>query len=458
MASRECDRNTRAISRRELLRMLGIAAGAAAAAPLLSACGEKPAPTSAPQPTTAQTQPTSAPAEPITLRYQNHWSKETDAHYEGMNWLYKEFHARYPEIRIENVLNPDSEESRKKILADCAAGDCPDIVHDAGPDMWAAGYLLDLTPHLEADPEWKALFPQDALDALSTDGHVWGLSGEVSPMPTIWNMRVLNEAGVSDVPKTWDELLATCEKVKALGKVATSWGVGGAHQWHNIIVSQKGGREALAANQFDAPQIVEAFRRMKVFVDNKWIPDNEIELTWQQSVALFVAENTAFYLNGAWTIGNEITGQGAAPDLKDNVKFVPYPAVGENGTTVEIKQTTAIGLAKKLEQNPARLEAALKFFKFWFSEEGARQWILLTRSPMGARVDLKSISGVDPLLMAFLGVQDQADTVYSLPGTKAMQERGWDDCWTGLQALMAGKSVEDAMAAFQSEMSKYVSA
>jgi len=38
-----------------------------------------------------------------------------------------------------------------------------------------------------------------------------------------------------------------------------------------------------------------------------------------------------------------------------------------------------------------------------------------------------------------------------------MQQRGWDDCWTGLQTLMAGKSVEDAMAALQSEMSAYLS-
>ena len=67
----------------------------------------------------------------VTLRYQNHWSKETDAHYEGMNWLYEAFHAAHPNIKIENILNPDSEESDKKILADCAAGDCPDIIHDA---------------------------------------------------------------------------------------------------------------------------------------------------------------------------------------------------------------------------------------------------------------------------------------------------------------------------------------
>jgi ABC-type glycerol-3-phosphate transport system substrate-binding protein len=88
--------------------------------------------------------------------------------------------------------------------------------------MWAAGYLLDLTPHLDADAQWKALFSQDALDAFSTDGHVWGLSAEMAPMPTIWNMRILGEAGVDGVPKTWDELLTTSEKIKTTGKLATS--------------------------------------------------------------------------------------------------------------------------------------------------------------------------------------------------------------------------------------------
>ena len=44
----------------------------------------------------------------VTLRYQNHWTKEDDAHYEGMNWLYEAFAEAYPNIRIENILNPDS--------------------------------------------------------------------------------------------------------------------------------------------------------------------------------------------------------------------------------------------------------------------------------------------------------------------------------------------------------------
>src|SRR6202008_2414495 len=100
-------------------------------------------------------------------------------------------------ITIENILNPDSEESRKKILADCAAGDCPDITHDPAVDMWDAGYLLDLTSYLDADAAWKAHLDPNVLGTTSTDGKIWGLSGEVSPLPTIWNTRILEEAGVA---------------------------------------------------------------------------------------------------------------------------------------------------------------------------------------------------------------------------------------------------------------------
>jgi raffinose/stachyose/melibiose transport system substrate-binding protein len=391
----------------------------------------------------------------VTLTYQNHWTKETDAHYEGMKWLYESFAAAYPNIKIDNILNPDSDESDKKILADCAAGDCPDIVHDANATMWDSGYLLDLTPYIEDDPAWKAILDPNVLGTTTTDGHVWALSGEVSPLPTIWNTKILETAEVANVPATWDELLDACDKIKTAGVLPTSWEVGGTHQWHDIVASQDGGLDAIAAGKFDSPQTLAAFEDLKMFVDNKWIPDNEIELTWQQSVAHFVAEETAFYLNGAWTIGNEITGEGASPDLKDHVAFAPYPAIGPNGSTVEVKQTTGIGLSAALADDQAKLDAAITFFKYWFSEEGAKQWILLTRSPMGVNVDLSTIEGVDPLLLAFLSAKDKAKTPYSLPGTKAMQERGWDDCATGLDALLVGQSAEEAVQTYVEEMSKY---
>jgi ABC-type glycerol-3-phosphate transport system substrate-binding protein len=438
---------TSTISRRRMLKLLGTGFGAV----VLASCAPQAVETEAPE-----APATEVPAETskaVTLRYQNHWTKETDAHYKGMEWLYEEFGAAYPEITIENILNPDSQESYKKITADCAAGDCPEIIHGPGPEMWESGYLLDLKPYLDQDPAWKDLLIDYTLYA--TGDHIWGLCGEFSPMPTIWNTRILESAGVSAVPTTWDELLDASEKVKSSGKIPTSWGVGGSHQWHDIITSQEGGLEALAKNEFDVPQTREAFTRLKTFVDNKWIPDNEMELTWQQSVALFVAEETAFYLNGAWTLNNEIRSEGAAPDLQENVEFAPFPSVAANGTTVELKKTTAIGVAAEVANDPAKLDAAIKFMKFWFSKTGGEQWILLTQSPMGIKVDLSTLEGVDPLLLAFLGTKDEAKTPYALPNTQAMMERGWDDCWTGLQSLMMGQSVDDAMAAYLTEMSKY---
>ena len=54
--------------------------------------------------------------------------------------------------------------------------------------------------------------------------------------------------------------------------------------------------------------------------------------------------------------------------------------------------------------------------------------------------------------------KDGAKTPYALPGTKAMQERGWDDCATGLDTLLSGGTAEAAVEAYLQEMSKYTTA
>src|SRR5688500_9112900 len=106
------NRPTRRLTRRQVLQLATIGAGGS----LLAACA--PAATDEPTAVPASAVPATAmpaTAATVTLRYQNHWSKETDAHYEGMKWLYSSFAAAHPEIVVEDVLNPDSIESRQKI-------------------------------------------------------------------------------------------------------------------------------------------------------------------------------------------------------------------------------------------------------------------------------------------------------------------------------------------------------
>lgn len=96
------------MTRREALALMGTGMGAA----LVAACAPQPAAQVAEA--TKVVPPTEAP-KPVTLRYQNHWTKETDAHYKGMGWLYETFQKQNPNVIIENILNPDSIEFIKRL-------------------------------------------------------------------------------------------------------------------------------------------------------------------------------------------------------------------------------------------------------------------------------------------------------------------------------------------------------
>ncbi len=167
------------MTRREALKLMGYGMGAA----VLAACAPKLA-----EPLVEATKavPPTEAVKPVTLRYQNHWTKETDAHYKGMQWLYETFQKQNPNVKIENILNPDSIESYKKITADCASGDCPDIVHGPRPEMWESGYLLDLKPYLDKDAAWAGLIIPSTL--VRNGWTPFGdCAAKFSPMPTNLN-------------------------------------------------------------------------------------------------------------------------------------------------------------------------------------------------------------------------------------------------------------------------------
>jgi len=158
-----------------------------AAGVALAGCG----PTSAPEePAEA---PVESPPEPeiIILTYPNHWHVPSDAHYEALDKVMITFQEENPGIEINSIDSPDKQ--NEKILADCAAGDCPDIIHEAGISLWDSGYLVDLTSHI--DDAWKARLLPSMLDMTSWEGHVFGLALEYSPIATIWNEKVLDKVG-----------------------------------------------------------------------------------------------------------------------------------------------------------------------------------------------------------------------------------------------------------------------
>ena len=60
-----------------------------------------------------------------------------------------------------------------------SSGDLPDIVFNGGNNITAlaaeAGKVTDLTPYLDNDPEWKAMFDEKDLEFNSYEGKVYGI-------------------------------------------------------------------------------------------------------------------------------------------------------------------------------------------------------------------------------------------------------------------------------------------
>ncbi len=450
------DKKSTRLTRREFLRLAGIGAAGAAAASALGSCAPRPTPTAVPKPPPPTAVPTLAPTvkptdEIVTLRYQNHWTREGDAHYTSMNWVYKTFQERYPNIKLNVVVVPVSDDSTKKIIADCTAGDCPDIVHEVYMDYFDAGWLIDLAPYLDA--EWKSRLIPEVVEENSWEGKTFGVSVEYSPMTSIWNMATLDAVG-KPISKTWDEFLALGDALKSKDMYLTSFKMGiGYHGFTALCFGRPGAAEAMAKGEWECDQALYAWKRLKELVDNKFIPPNETEVKWRQIVPLFQANKMAMYPNGAWHIGNAITAEGADPELRNHVAFTAFPSTsGGLGKVIQLMNATALGLGSQLAKQPKRLEAAIQFLKFITSTESAEKFIIEAQSPLGVKADVPADKV--PLLAGFLGATKDADVVFSLPRNKRLRALAWDYATPGYTALLLGKSAEEALATYAAELRK----
>jgi len=144
------------------------------------------------------------------------WMDETVANYEKL----------HPNVTIDTVLQ--STDSLIPAFASAAAA-------KSGPDIqyfWGGTYTLE--------PAWAgSLIPINDLIPASElshyinnfertyNGKQWGIGWYLSGLPMFFNPKLFTKAGLdpANPPKTWDDLIAACGKLKAVGVVPISAGL-----------------------------------------------------------------------------------------------------------------------------------------------------------------------------------------------------------------------------------------
>jgi raffinose/stachyose/melibiose transport system substrate-binding protein len=208
----------RPFSRRDFLKLAGLSVAAAGLSPLLQSCGgaATPAATSAPA-ATAEATATQAMPSGQTLKMW-WWGEQEAAGLE--NWL-NESIQKYKDAS-GNTIEPTLQDTSvviSEFQTASAANNAPDlqflwngIYHMES--VWL-GYLEPLDNLLPAD-----LLKNSGATPLSVyQGKQYRLGWYSLPMPWLYNKDMFDKAGLNgdQPPKTWDELMNACDKLKTAG-------------------------------------------------------------------------------------------------------------------------------------------------------------------------------------------------------------------------------------------------
>ncbi|HEX4815788.1 MAG TPA: sugar ABC transporter substrate-binding protein [Nonomuraea sp.] len=273
------------LSRRDLLRL----AGAAAAAPVLSACAGAP---------TARN--TAAPG-----TFTVYWNAGHD--YQAYRAVIAEFEqAHKVKVNLQKYQWPDL---RTRLLADFASGTVPDLVEEPGgwvQEFAISGNARPLQDFVDRDGQAMG-FPADwqpvTVERNSYQGKVYGVQLHLTCNTLLYNKGMLEAAGV-EAPTTWEEFLTAARKLTKDGVYGVALNQDHAYVWPWLMQAgvtpydRRTGEimmprdDAVAALQFQADLI----HKHKVAP----VPVSSTDYSSPQK--LFSAKRAAMILTGPWDL------------------------------------------------------------------------------------------------------------------------------------------------------------
>jgi len=186
---------------------LGAALGASALLlGSLSACGSDGGPAAA---GTSQEDIDAAVQQETTLTWWT-WSDDTQEFADA-------FTKKYPKVTIKVVKmdNPDAVVTKLQNAVKAGSG-APDLVpveYQTVPQLALGKALADMTPYgLDKN---KSDFSASTWNAMNPQGKLAGVPMDSGPMVMIYNKTMLDAAGITEAPKTWDEYAKAAAAVHA---------------------------------------------------------------------------------------------------------------------------------------------------------------------------------------------------------------------------------------------------
>ena len=356
----------------KLQKVLSLALGVTMAATALVGCGGGTAKETAGE-TTDNTATTEASAETGTtnpedisgeITFITHRTDITDT---LLQEYIDEFNKEYPNVKvnIEGITNYQDDIKVRMNTAEY-------------------GDVL-MIPDINKNEYSNFFIPLGSVDELSTkyrnmndrafDGQVYGIASMLTAPGVLYNKKVFESAGITDIPKTPDEFLAAMQKIKDNTEAipyytnyVAQWTL---TQWEANRCAYGDPEILIKMSHDDAPfgqgtVHYEIYKLMYDLVKQGLVEDDPMSTDWESSKQMLADGEIGTMVLGEWAVSQVK----ALAENPEDIGYMPFPITAEDGKQyAEIASDFAYGVNK----NTKYPEAALAFLWWMVDKSGYAQ-------------------------------------------------------------------------------------
>lgn len=250
----------------------------------------------------ASQQSTDAPdaGDKVTIQLWNYFPEAFIGFFESQ---LDDFNASQDRIEVVSTF-VSREDLMKQYALGSVSGELPDIGMTDSPDTATyieMGIFEDITELADTWGELDAFLPGPLSSCRDGEGKLYGLPQNTNCLGFIYNKTILEAAGFSEPPQTWDDVKTMCEAITqqgvyGIGVVAPST-ENATFQFIPWLYSAGGGIE-----QVNSEAGVRALSFITELYQAGHISPEAINWTQTDLAESFIAGNTAMMLSGSWNI------------------------------------------------------------------------------------------------------------------------------------------------------------
>jgi glucose/mannose transport system substrate-binding protein len=206
-----------------------------------------------------------------------------------------------------------------KLRADVVSGNAPPAVQLKGPEIaeWNETGMTASMDELAKAEGWEKAVAPELLPVMKPKGAWVAAPMNIHRINWLWgSKKAMDKAGVKELPKTWAEFNAACDKVVAAGLIciahlSADWT--DATTFEVVVYGQSLDLFKKAFVEGDvaalgSPEMAKAFDQMRLMV-SKYMDKGIVGRDYDAASNMMAKGEAAFFIMGDWEIGT-LTGAG----------------------------------------------------------------------------------------------------------------------------------------------------